>query len=491
MQLYYDSKPVTPPLLSIVLIDWSCRESFHILDYLERQNKPRNLYEVIWVEYYDRKAPPIFDKLIGCERSGAPPIVDQWVSLEMSSDFYFHKHLMYNAGICLSRGSIVVVCDSDAIVRDTFVQTIIEAFEKDPNVVLHLDEARNNDRRFYPFDYPSIEEVIGEGCINWKDGKTTGMWDTEDILHSRNYGACMAALKRDLISIGGADEHTDYLGHICGPYEMTFRLVNFGRRELWHSTEFLYHVWHPGQAGGHDYLAPHDGAHISLTALGARRSGRVLPLVENSAIQRLRLAGDDILHRSLLAQLISKDTLRNWSIEEVNKKQASLWRAWLSPVRIAGQPRLSKALLKMLAKQFWTKLTKVPRQLKSPRNIARKVINAYFFLRNSCQHNLYIARQSRQTLQYLLAQGTNEVSLYGTGDIAELISGLTHEIPLRIRSVYDDFGGKAFLGFDVRSVNECARNSDKIIVAAMVGIDEKVNRLKALGVQPERIIVLQ
>ena len=65
-------------------------------------------------------------------------------------------------------------------------------------------------------------------------GKTTGLLDNVDPLHTRNYGACMSALREDLLKIGGADEHIDYLEHICGPYEMTFRLVNAGKREVWY-----------------------------------------------------------------------------------------------------------------------------------------------------------------------------------------------------------------------------------------------------------------
>jgi hypothetical protein len=70
---------------------------------------------------------------------------------------------------------------------------------------------------------------------------------------------------------------------------MTFRLFNQGHREIWHQTEFMYHTWHPGQAGADNYLGPHDGRHVSTTAIEALTSRRVMPLVENAAIRRLRL----------------------------------------------------------------------------------------------------------------------------------------------------------------------------------------------------------
>ena len=266
------------PKLSLILLDWSVRESFHLLHYLARQDVPRDSFEVLVIEYYSR----VSEALRKFEGE-----VDTWLLLEMPEDCYYHKHLMYNAGIVLARGEIMVICDSDAMVKPGFIRAIAEQFEKDPRVVLHLDQFRNNRRDFYPFNYPSFEQVEGEGCINNAGGRTAGVLDHRDPIHSRNYGACMCARRSDLISIGGADEHVDFVGHICGPYDMTFRLVNHGRRELWHDSEFMYHTWHPGQAGVDNYLGPHDGRHVSSTSLAALTARRVRPLLENPALKLL------------------------------------------------------------------------------------------------------------------------------------------------------------------------------------------------------------
>ena len=125
MRILLGNSQLVSPHVSIVLLDWSCRESFHILDYLEKQTIPRTQYEVIWIEYYDRKAEQIEKKLSDCELSGKPPILDQWVVMETPQNVYFHKHLMYNTGIFLIRGRIIVNCDSDPIVRETFALMII------------------------------------------------------------------------------------------------------------------------------------------------------------------------------------------------------------------------------------------------------------------------------------------------------------------------------------------------------------------------------
>jgi len=301
------------PKVSFVLLDWSVRESFHFLHYLSRQTAPRDDFEVIVIEYYSRESAALERYL---------PHVDTWAILDMPPSCYYHKHLMYNAGIVLARGGVLVFCDSDAMARETLVGAILAEFDRDSKIVLHLDQFRNMRRDFYPFNFPSIDAVLGPGCINNFGGQTKGIALPDDPLHERNYGACMAARRSDLIAIGGADEHLDYLGHICGPYDMTFRLVNLGRREVWHNTEFLYHTWHPGQAGVDNHLGPHDGRHMSTTALEALSTRRVKPYVENPAIRMLRepLTVDQ---SALEQSIIAPDRSAAWAISRLTKPQAA------------------------------------------------------------------------------------------------------------------------------------------------------------------------
>lgn len=319
MRYEYFNPDMEHPTVSLILLDWNCRESFHILKYLENQTVPRDRYEVIWIEYYSR-VPEAQKKMFeeSLMQPGAP-LIDQWIVMEMPEDVYYHKHLMYNVGIALSRGDILLIGDSDAMINDSLLQSVIEAFETDKDIVLHFDQFRNVRHDFYPFNFPSLEAVLGEGCVNIKSGKTTGVLDHQDPLHSRNYGACMCAKKQDILAVGGADEHVDFLGHICGPYDLTFRLKNIGKKEIWHQDEFLYHVWHPGQAGEGNYLGPHDGKHMSTTALETIHDGRKMPLVENEAIKDLR-KGSPPSSETIFDRLINPDFKNDWKIQNIDRK---------------------------------------------------------------------------------------------------------------------------------------------------------------------------
>jgi hypothetical protein len=324
MEILFESKRATKPALSIVLLDWSCRESFHIFHYLASQTVERDKFEVLWIEYYDRRAEAIQTALAKGQSADDHPPVDKWIVLDMPRTLYYHKHLMYNVGIAASSGTIVTFCDSDGMVSDKFVVSILESFDKNPNIVLHMDQVRNSERKYYPFNYPSLQEITTEGKHNFVAGKPAGLWDLENPIHSRNYGACMSARREDLIAIGGADEHIDYLGYVCGPYEMTWRLVNLGKKEVWHENEWTYHVWHPGQLGDRNYFGPHDGYHMSSTALAARRSGRILPLMENPAINELRLARQGVLDDRLLALAVSGRDFAEWRVSKMRLEAIKL-----------------------------------------------------------------------------------------------------------------------------------------------------------------------
>ena len=286
------------PKISLILVDWSIRESFHLLYYLEKQTVPREQFEVVIVEYYSH----ISNAIKKFEKE-----VDTWILLEMPTECYYHKHLMYNVGIAFSQGDIVIICDSDAMIKPSFLERVFVEFEKNPHIVLHLDQFRNNRKDLYPFCYPSFEEVLGDGCVNNLNEKTTGLILIKDALHHRNYGACLCAKREDLINIGGADEHIDFVGYICGPYDLTFRLVNLGKQEIWHPNEFLYHTWHPGEAGVDNYLGPHDGQHLSTTALESIYSSRIFPNVMNRAIVAL-MNDKNLSNFKLESLLISAET---------------------------------------------------------------------------------------------------------------------------------------------------------------------------------------
>ena len=97
--------------------------------------------------------------------------------------------------------------------------------------------------------------------------------------------------------------------------------MNYGRREVWHDKEFLYHVWHPGTDGHENYMGPHDGRQLSTRALQARRSGRVMPFVENPIIRDWRQGRDPTVHplAEVLATAVGDRPFTEWVIDDVKR----------------------------------------------------------------------------------------------------------------------------------------------------------------------------
>lgn len=82
-----------PPKVSVILLDWSCRESFHSLHYLNKQSVPRDSYELLWVEYYNREAPQIQEQVDGVLEK-LEPVRGAWVNVGSVYEPTLHPNIV-------------------------------------------------------------------------------------------------------------------------------------------------------------------------------------------------------------------------------------------------------------------------------------------------------------------------------------------------------------------------------------------------------------
>lgn len=266
------NKNNTSPKVSVILLDWSCRERFHALDWLNRQNVAREQYELIWVELFNRVVPEAMEKadvVITCGQKGL-----------------YHKHIGYNIGLLHSKGKIITICDSDAVFPPDFIYSIINSFNSIENnnpVSLVLMHYQWRSPALYPDGMKDISELRN---YPWAD-----LWP--------NVGACMSVTQSDAIRYGGFDEHRSFRGYICGPYDLGWRLINAGLPEKWHDERIaLWHFSHPdppatyGQPFSLKLWREKSCSHIdhhALSAVEAFSSGKLLPLKENPEIFKIRM----------------------------------------------------------------------------------------------------------------------------------------------------------------------------------------------------------
>lgn len=312
------------PKVSIVLLDWTCRERLHTLDWLAKQTVPRSDYELIWVELFDRVLPEVRDKcdvVITCGQRGL-----------------YHKHLGYNVGVLHAKGQVVTICDSDACFPPEFVGSVITAFELDQEpkrqVLMHHQWRTGHT---YPDD---LHDVEGMSRYRWRK-----LWP--------NVGACMSTLRADIVRFGGFDEHHTYGGYMCGPYDLGWRLTNAGLPEIWHDQSVaLWHFAHPDpwfSAGElfswkrwREKAYPHVDGH-ALTAVEGFSTGRMLPLQENPHIHRLRMDNRTI-GTPFEEHYASLTGPRGFTRTQRLRMQADLWKEPLQRVYKVAKERVKRYL---------------------------------------------------------------------------------------------------------------------------------------------------
>lgn len=158
---------------------------------------------------------------------------------------------------------------------------------------------------------------------------------------------------------------------------------------------------------------------------------------------------------------------------------------------LAAKALLARTLVKIIARQLWLKLFKVPREVATAGVALRKAGRANSFLKVLLDYDRRVVEQSRKALDELSARGVRRFSVYGAGGTAEILYALTLACPAKIGAVYDDAGEGRCLGLDVLAPEACARGGEIVVIASLYGIEEKSARLMGLGVARERIVTLR
>jgi len=266
------------------LHDWSVRESFHTVRSLQNQTVSRDKYEIIWVEYYNKKLP-----------SDVREMVDKHIVLDLK-DRHF-KHRMMNEGLVKASGKIVTQMNSDDLVKPTFIASILETFEKHKNekIYVQIDRGDCLNQGYFPLDKTkaSWEQIItGPGMYEWDHKhklprglvEDDGPFQPDGLSRLRDWGSCFSTYRKDALTFGGHDEDEAYHSYWCGVYELAWRMQNAGWKEVFHPTEYTLHVWHPETGWPSDPKIDDvwnrgviETGTVNKEAFSVRNSGRIFP----------------------------------------------------------------------------------------------------------------------------------------------------------------------------------------------------------------------
>ncbi len=151
---------------------------------------------------------------------------------------------------------------------------------------------------------------------------------------------------------------------------------------------------------------------------------------------------------------------------------------------------LSKALVILFFKEVYIKLTKYRRRLNHPGEVGLKVQKTGAFLSSMWEYNRFAVEHCRQTLLHLSEQKITKVSVYGVNEIAAILYGLSYEFPVQVTTIYDECPRWKPWAPPVLPLNDYQNSPELLIIAAVVGVEEKVKRLSQLGINVENLVLM-
>ncbi|MCK4373745.1 MAG: glycosyltransferase family 2 protein, partial [Candidatus Brocadiae bacterium] len=210
--------------VSVICWDGSFRENFDGVLCALNQTLPKDTYELIFVEYYERANPQIL------------ALAEQHENVQVAALGNSHpgKENEHSIGACVNeglrraRGDLIVIPDADVVFEEDFLEEVVRQHERYEELALY----------FYRMDEPetawpvprSIEELKKVGRIRFAE----------------NYGGCLAVRKKWLEEINGYEEDDLWRGYASQDQDTARRLKTLGLSVKWHPSKFLYHGHHTG-----------------------------------------------------------------------------------------------------------------------------------------------------------------------------------------------------------------------------------------------------
>lgn len=111
------------------------------------------------------------------------------------------------------------------------------------------------------------------------------------------------------------------------------------------------------------------------------------------------------------------------------------------------------------------------------------------------EHISFIYRYNRSSIEkcrhiFYNPDGLKEIALFGISDIARIILIITKQTGIKITGIYDNVDGLKFSGHLVSHYVNLKGYQGKILISSTINIEEKMGKLKRLGIKEEDILSL-
>ncbi len=158
---------------------------------------------------------------------------------------------------------------------------------------------------------------------------------------------------------------------------------------------------------------------------------------------------------------------------------------------------LVNAFIKRLTKKGYFKITHIPKNrvkyLLTPKGALEKSRLTYRYIR----YSVGFYREIREMLVTLFGrlenEGVRRITLYGSGEVAELAHLFLQNTSIKLGGVFDQKpDGRVFFGHMVKSYEQLAQDGyEYVLLTQTEDIQSHFDRLVSIGVAPERILHLR
>jgi DNA-binding MarR family transcriptional regulator len=157
---------------------------------------------------------------------------------------------------------------------------------------------------------------------------------------------------------------------------------------------------------------------------------------------------------------------------------------------------LTNIYLRRLVRKGYVKAINVQsnrlRYLLTPTGVAEKTRLTYEFMEYSLTLFGQVRRHLRTVLEPALRANRRRIAVYGTGEAAELAYLSITELGLELVAIFDGPQAGRFLGHVVRPIEQHHEvQFDLLLIASLDHPESVVERLLALGIDRDRLIVLR
>lgn len=152
---------------------------------------------------------------------------------------------------------------------------------------------------------------------------------------------------------------------------------------------------------------------------------------------------------------------------------------------------LVKTFVKVLVRQLHIKLTKFARRSSGPRSLMRKLAAGCHFVKDMSTYNWEVIRCCQRCVKNLNAKEIPVVLVYGEADIIEVLHDWCLETSIRMSVLGEGYENDKIFARKTTPIKMAALMKEKIVVASLFNVESRIDRLREVGVDHDRIVLLR